>query len=371
METFLQILGIVFLVILAIIGLALLWVAWKVWGWWRQFQVLARSMGSLAAGAVPPFRVKLEPVDEPTWADRDQIEYLAGPLRVAGFVDLGLFDVTPSPLRLMALASAEENIYASIYQDPESGVYLDLVTAYEDGTYCTYSTARQAGLLDTPPFKTVKSLPELSAADLLQRFLAERPKQAMLPATANAFPALFESFWARDFDWRIARGGITEDEIRRLQSLGGDRLPDEATQMIKLQWTGAIRAYYDEQLHERFLASGHFSAQEWEKIRHRVRFIYDKLDWDSLLASCGVHPDGCEEDENQQQNPKQRSLQAEAERLAAALPPREAFAQINALLPARKQAKKLTEVAEPIAADVYLMPDWSSMGIDNTAQENE
>ena len=105
MEAFLQILGIIFLATLCIVGLAILWIVWKVWGLWRQFQTLTRSFGGFSAVAVPPFRVKLEKVDRPTWADRDQIEFLAGPLRKAGFVDLGIFDVTPSPFRLLALAS--------------------------------------------------------------------------------------------------------------------------------------------------------------------------------------------------------------------------------------------------------------------------
>jgi hypothetical protein len=352
METFLQILGIIFLAFLCVIGLVILWIVWKVWGWWRQFQVLTKSMGALAAGAVPPFRVKLTKVDRPTWADRDQIEFLAGPLRKAGFVDLGIFDVTPSLFRLLALASTKDNIYAAVYQHPESGVHLDLVTAYQDGTFCTYSTSKQAGLLDQPQFKTTKSLPEFRAAELLKRFLAERPQQAMLPATAEDFPHLFESFWARDFDWRIARGGVSDAEIRRVAALDGSEISDEAAQMIKLQWRGAIRAFYDEQLQQSYLATGNVSAQEWEKVRDRVRFVHDKLDWDSLMASCGVHPDGCEETED----PKQRTIQTEAERLAAALPPREAFARINDLLPEDRRAKKVAEVTQPITADVYLSP---------------
>src|SRR4029450_6659352 len=123
---------------------------------------------------VPPFRVKLKKVDRPTWAERDQIEFLAGPLRKTGFVDLGLFDVTPSPVRLLALASAKDQIYAAINQHPQSGVYLDLVTAYEDGTFCTYTTTKQAGLLDQPEFKAIKSFPELAADELLRRFLFRR-----------------------------------------------------------------------------------------------------------------------------------------------------------------------------------------------------
>jgi hypothetical protein len=112
------------------------------------------------------------------------------------------------------------------------------------------------------------------------------------------------------------------------------------------------------------LAPGKVSAQEWEKIRHRVRFIHDKLDWDSLLASCGVHPDGCEDS-------KERRTQTEAERLAAALAPREAFARINDLLPEVRRAKKIAEVAEPIAADVYLMPTGPEPSIYDGGDDEE
>ena len=351
METFLQILGIIFLAFLCVIGLAVLWLVWKVWGWWRQFQVLTKSMGALAAGAVPPFRVKLAKVDRPTWADRDQIEFLAGPLRSAGFIDLGIFDVTPTPIRLLALASCKDNIYAAVYQHPESGVHLDLVTAYQDGTFYTHSTSKQAGLLDQPQFKTTKSLPELGAADLLKRFLVERPQKAMLPATADAFPSLFESFWARDFDWRIARGGVTDEEIQRLAAQDGGSISEENVRLIKLQWRQSINAHYFLELQQTFLAANPVSAQEWEQMRDRVHFVHDNLEWAEVVEMCGLGTDDCADSDQHSEK-----IRSEADRLAAAFPPRVAFGRINELLKPERRFEKLGELAKPITADVYLSP---------------
>jgi len=248
MDTFLQILGILCLAVLALIGIGVLWLAWKVWGWLRQFQTLTRSMGALAAGPVPPFRVKLERVERPTWADRDRIEYLAAPLREAGFVDLGIYDVVPAQTRLLALASDKNAAYAAIFQSPQTGVHLDLLTAYEDGTYCTYTTALQAGQLDQPPFAATVALPELSAGELLARFLAERPDEPRRPATAEAFAARFADGWARTFDWRIARGGLTEEEIRRLASRDGGSIGEEEVRLVKAQWRQEINAHYRREL---------------------------------------------------------------------------------------------------------------------------
>jgi len=364
METFLQILGIIFLAFLCVIGLVLLWIVWKVWGVWRQFQVLTKSMGGLTAGAVPPFRVKLEKVERPTWADRDEIEFLAGPLRSAGFVDLGLFDVTPSQLRLLALASAKENIYADVYQHPATGVHLDLVTAYEDGTFCTYSTAKQAGLLDQPDFKTIKSLPELGAADLLKQFLAQRPQKAMLPATADAFPALFESFWAREFDWRIARGGVTDEEIQRVARKDGGSISDENVRLIKLQWRQSINAHYYLELKQNFLATSTVSANEWDRMRDRVQFVHDNLEWAEVVQMCGLGTDDCADFDQHSEK-----IGPEADRLAAAFPPRVAFGRINELLKPERQFEKLGELSAPIAADVYLAPELRELSVYDEDEE--
>jgi hypothetical protein len=353
MQTFLQVLGITFLVILCLIGLAVVWLAWKAWGLWRQFQLLTKSLGALSAGSVPPFRVKLEKVERPTWADRDQIEYLAGPLRKAGFVDLGIFDVTPSQFRLLALASERDSVYAAIYQHPDSGVHLDLVTAYADGTQCTYSTAKQAGLLDQPEFKTTRSLPESDAGELLARFLAERPQKAMVTATAEAFPQRFEESWAREFDWRIARGGMTEEEIRRAAAQSGGKASEEDVRFIRHQWRQEINAHYHVALQENFLASGNVSAGQWERIRDRVHFIHDDLEWDEMIETCGLGMYNCGPDDEHSE-----MVSAEADRLAAAFPPREAFARINELLKPEQRFEKLGELAEPVAATVYLAPEY-------------
>jgi hypothetical protein len=352
MATFLQVLGIICLVVLCLIGIGVLWLAWKIWGWWRQFQVLTRSMGALSAGPVPPFRVKLEKVERPTWADRDQIEYLAGPLRKAGFVDVSIFDVTPTQTRLLVLASERDAAYAAIFQTPQAGVHLDLVTGYDDGTYCTFTTARQAGLLDQPPFATTVALPESGAGELLKRFLAERPRKAMRPATSEAFAQRFADGWARTCDWRIARGGLTEEEIRRVAQDGGS-IGDEEVRVVKAQWQQEINAHYYRELQSRFLASGGISAGEWERIRDRVHFVHDNLQWEEVVAMCDLGTDdcdpACEDDE---------SISAEADRLAAAFPPREAIERINELLRPERRLEKIGELDRPVLASVYLAPEY-------------
>ncbi len=353
MDTFLQVLGIACLAMLGLIGLVMLWFVWKCWGAWREFRVLTKSMGTLWAGDVPPFRVKLERVDRPTWADRDQIEFLAGPLRKAGFVDLGIFDVTPSQIRLLALASEKSSIYAAILQHPQSGVHLELVTAYADGTDCTYHTSEVACLLDQWPFKKIKALPDLGAGELLERLLAERPQKAMLPATVEAFSDLYESLWAREFDWRIARGGLTAEEIRRLASANGGGVSEEDVRVVQRHWRLSINAHYHVELQRRFLASGRYSAVEWERMRDRVRFVHDNLEWDEVVAMCGLGTDDCYPILEYSEK-----ISAEVDRLAAAFPPREAFARINELLKPEQRFEKLYELEQPVPAAVYLSPEY-------------
>lgn len=362
METFLQILGVLCLVAIALLLLPVAWLAYKLWQIRRTFRNLMASLGEIDVAAVPPLRVHLRRVGKPDWEDRDRIELLAGPLRAAGFQDVGIFAVEPAPgLEVMALVHPQHEAYAAVYRQeslpgsPQTRVWLDIVSRYADGREVTYSTSEHVSLLDAPPYKQSQPLPGASAAELLERFLRERPPGARRPADAASFVECFESAWARECDWRAERGGLTEEEIRRLGSRDGGEASEEAISRVRMQWQVAINGHYQDQLQDAFLASGKVSAREWERYRDRIVFIHDRLSWDEVvrLASLGfgVDPD----DEEDRGHPRWK----EAERLAAGFAPREAFARMNELLDAPARFERIGQMTEPIAADAYLMPEMA------------
>jgi hypothetical protein len=353
MDLFLKTLGVIFLAILLVIGLVVAYVAWRIWRFFRQLRRMAGSLEQFAAGLVPTARITLQPVAHPDWTDRDRIEEFAGPLRTAGFVDVGMYDVAPTMSRLLVLLHPDHRLYAVVRQQPTHGVALDLLAPLADESVWVYSTDPQRTLLDPPGFVTARAFSQLDAANLLARLLADLPAHPREPVSRAAFPNFFEALWAREFAWRVERGGLTDEEIDRMSS-GGDEILDRS-EMLRLQWDGAVREYYQDQLQDSLLATGCFTAQEWEKIRERVRFVHDKLSWEDVLALCDLSPafaaEGADDDSEAER------IAREAERIAAAFPPKIAFPRINDLLLPASRFQKITTVDGPLAADVYLAPE--------------
>jgi hypothetical protein len=357
MDLFLKTLGIIFLAILVVVGLVVAWIAWRIWRFFRQLRQMAGSLEQVVAGMVPTARITLQPVSHPDWTDRDRIEELAGPLRGAGFVDVGMFDVQPIMSQFLVLQHPDHDLYAVVRRHPSQGIALDLLAPYADDSLWNYTTDPRGEVLDQPDFQQVRALPDLDAPALLARLLAERPDRPRQSVSRAAFPKFYETLWAREFSWRVARGGLTDAEIDRVtQSSGTGELLDQSN-MLRLQWDGAVRGYYQEQLQETLLATGRFTAQEWEKVRERVRFVHDKLGWEDLLALCELAPAMGDDETDDSEADR---IAREAERIAAAFPPKIAFPRINDLLLPADRFQKIATVEGPLSADVYLAPEFES-----------
>ena len=260
----------------------------------------------------------------------------------------------PRPARFgcMALASPQDQIYAAVCQHPVFGVHLELTTNYQDGTICTYSTGKQAGLLDQPQFKIAKSLPELA------RRRTARPIPG--PAAKAGDAAGHERGLSRSLRVELGpRARLANRPRRRDGSRNSARGRAGRRRDFRgrhadhpVLWRHSINDFYREHLQESWLAAGKTSAGEWERIRSRVQFVHDKLEWEDVMALCGLSGDDGDRTTRQAEQ-----IAPEAERIAAAFPPRTAFARINELLPAERRWQKIGEVSEPIAADLYLLSE--------------
>jgi hypothetical protein len=359
MDLFLKTLGVIFLAILLVGGLFAAWATWRVWRFFRQIRrQMADTLDRFVVGMVPTAKITLQSVSHPDWTDLERIEEFASPLRTAGFVDVGMYDVVPAMSRLLVLLHPDEQLYAIVRQQPAHGVALDLMAPLALETVWVYSTDPQRTVLDSPDFIVARSFPTLAAPILLARLLADLPEEPRQPVSRAAFPKFYEALWAREFAWRVERGGLTDEEIERAtqSSAGGEMDPSE---MLRLQWDGAVRDYYQDQLQDSLLATGRFTAQEWEKIRERVRFVHDKLGWEDLLCLCDLSP--VMADDEVDDSPEDR-IAREAERIAAAFPPKIAFPRINDLLLPQNRFQKIGTVDAPLAADVYLAPEMDLSG---------
>jgi hypothetical protein len=374
MNTFLMIVG-GFLMAFALFALIVyFWIRAKIRGFAAKFGEAIQQMAAAAAVGHPPMRVELEPAEELEWDDAEAVEALAGPLLVSGFVEAGRYQCMMNTfVKMRAFAHVDHCIYAVVYEAQPIGTWMDLVATHTDGTSLTYSTAKSPGM-KRPPGKPAEYLPDLGAQALLDRFLANRPDKESLPTPPEEFAATFERAYAEEMDWLAGRGGPDEEEIRAIAARDGTEVDEETIQAVQQSWQSHFRQYWDERLREGFLVTSGVSAAEWEQIRDRVVFVHDRLSIEDLVEhfdsavyqeyeeadEAGDEGEKDEEegekDEGEEDEAAKRRLE-ELREIARGCPPREAFAQINELVPEGLRFARYGQVSDPIEADVWLEPE--------------
>ena len=97
-------------------------------------------------------------------------------MRQARFTEIGsfAFATDSGDVALEAFFQPADSVYAIVYQHPQAGPWLDLVTRYQDGSRITYCTQRDT-LLDRAEHNVIRFHEGMPPGELLRRFLAERP----------------------------------------------------------------------------------------------------------------------------------------------------------------------------------------------------
>lgn len=289
--------------------------------------------------SIPPPRIKLVRLDAIEWQQDEAAHALVEPLRRSGFDEIGGFRIEPTKVLLQAFCKPADSTYAIVYESPKSGVWLDLVTRYLDGTKVTFSTLRDT-LLDRPETHLIRFHEGAPADELMSRFRAERPVKPMRPVSSDEFVEFFEQAHAENMDWRMARGGISEEELRRQYERSGKEFSPVVAGTVRRVWMLAIDEFYQKQCRERFLSDAR-EAQRWGQIGDRLVFIHDKTASDRLKTLC---------DESFHEYIDEEG--ADAADGCGSL--RSAFAKWNAAQTDGSKYEKVGEVSLPVAADVYL-----------------
>lgn len=333
--------------------IVVIFLAFKFWmrRAFKEFGELAEGMTKGIAPFMQPLRVQLEEMDEHEWADKAAVKRVMKPLRTLGFEDGGAYLIDEVPdVSVQALFEPTNAVYAVVYEHPDRGVWFELVSGYEDGASLTSTTAPPSGL-DRPPTKVIERFDaDADPNDVYQQHLANRPDQPPQPVSAERFKRDFEKAYADEMDWRFERGGFTEDEIRKnLKSMGTESTDEQIKQVHAMQQT-QVNQWLQIKLAENFRAQANISDAKWRRTEHRVIFVHDRLTAEEvhgLFSNCL--------DWN-----KERAAQKKAdaaEDVAVDKPARERFTQLTEMLPADRVPKKMGHVAQPVAADVYLIPE--------------
>src|SRR5690242_5192589 len=87
-----------------------------------------------------PDEIHLSAAQEHAWSSASAVEAHASQLRGLGFVETGTYTIDALPVAVRFLLKETDRIYATIYEHPKVGVWMNLVILYANGTSSTLTT---------------------------------------------------------------------------------------------------------------------------------------------------------------------------------------------------------------------------------------
>lgn len=278
--------GILFLIVLYLaIKLLIRWLVKKV----------TKFVEAIAGGSVPPFRITLDKADDIKWSKAKQIKAVTKEFEKIGYEQIGDYrvpEILPMQLDgIRALMNPATATYAVLNGYPSMGVVVDIACDFDDGEHLTVSNAPQTGL-DRPDFSRLERVEANlvkkagAVAQLHEKAVELQGGRAAKPVSADAFTTVFRKAHAREMDWRVERGGVTAEEVRRVAELQKQEPPtDEAVEMVRQQWRTAISLHVDKLLRERFEQyMTKKSPAEWQEVRDRLYIVHEHSDVELVIA---------------------------------------------------------------------------------------
>src|SRR5215470_8060457 len=159
------------------------------------FRGFLKDVGRKAL-ANQPDQIKLSQRPGHQWKDAAAVSRLVVPLLKRGFTDLGPYSVDVMPhVTLRFLVNPAVSIYACVYEHAKAGIWLDLVSRYEDGSRSTFTT-RRSNVIYQRPQDTIVRVPSASSEALYGRMLRERPQRTLRRLDTATVIRLFKSAYA-------------------------------------------------------------------------------------------------------------------------------------------------------------------------------
>jgi hypothetical protein len=354
-----------FLIVVAGMGVGFTLVVSLGFLWLRRTvrQVGAAVGAVLDAAGTPPFRVSLVPTPVPAWADANDVARALQSFTAAGYNHCGDFEIPElDGLCLRSFFHRALGSFGVLYDHPEAGLYADLMREHDDGTSTTVSCGPVSGL-DRPEHAPAVwvgvDVTDLnSVGQMHERLEAESGGRDAMPSGPADFPQVFVEAYTQEMDWRIARGGLTPDEIRRTAAIGEQPEPDAcAVEQLRGVWRGAIDRFIAGEVRKAWLADGDSSAGDREALRDEIVVVHEHGVADDHVEDLAwLEIEGrFSEDEIQAEERALEEARAELAPLFAE-GVRIGFSKAQLLLPEKRRHQLLASFESPWRADVYRPP---------------
>ncbi len=337
MGLFLQILGWAF--VLIIVALAVSWYLVR-----RKLARFLSDLDALTTESGVPSSLTLVPTEKPAFAHADRVGEAITSLVDRGFTRAGAFQIQEMPgLLLCGLVHVEDRILAVVYDNQQMGVWVDVACEQTSGEEITVSNAPSGGELDSRPGTRKIFDREKKPLELLETLRAERGQGPFVEYSPDDFATRFEEAYAREMEWRIRRGGVSVDEVRRVAEGMEESFSLEQIEMAhRVQRVQDARKLYEECL-EAFAKQSSMDAREWEELREEMVVLHELMTPEDVVAACESLHDLDDDD---------LPLLEELERARQSA--MDAFEWFRDQLPEERRCRRLGEVSKPVVARFYV-----------------
>ena len=340
-------------------AIAFVWLKKKLGGVCESLMQLVQASG------IPPFRIHLDAKEGTEWNQADKVDQATTHFEGVGYRRIGDYDVREmEEVRIRAFSHDATGFFAVLYDHNAAGVFADVFRDFSDGTSVTISTAPETGMdrpTHAPLFRIEQDICEEGGAQILHDRLAHEAIGREAYATRpEEFAHMFSEFYAQEMDWRIARGGVTRQEIERVAEVSGQPEPSDAqVEMIQGLWNCAICSFLDEEVQRIWLAESNLGAVEWESMRERITVVHehlkgedlaDDLAWSIVYAQTNGDDDFESEAAHNEASGRLRPL-FESRSV------RDGFEQAMNELPEKSRYRRVGSVEEPWPADIWVAPE--------------
>jgi hypothetical protein len=281
MITALKIIGLVLLGIVILILVGFLLLRWA----WRR---LIRKGTELQR--VIPCRVTLEPEANPQWHDARAIGRMGAELRALGFQDIGSFQIPEMEgLLVQALHHPQEPAYAIVYDHRKIPATMDLVRGFTDEFGLSVASTAMGSTLDQRADSKTYWMDQASAREMFDTLKGHQHSAPAKPHPPGDFAARFRESYTKSMNWRMRKGGVSRDEMRRQAKSTDISLTDEQFEEAWKEQRDQYRRQMQAACIAQFLDDTKPSAADWERRAHRAVVIAETFDRQDIVEVLDGH----------------------------------------------------------------------------------
>lgn len=174
------------------------------------------ALGDMGRAALARLEdVILAPEPDYSWKNDRIEEQYVHPLRDLGFTEAGAYSTGQVPgVHILMLVHVSDRIQANVYEHPQVGSWLELVSRYENKDVFSVTNLPPQGVNRPPWITTIQVEKSATAVAMVQRMLKDRKSGALRPTNPKDAKEEFEIGYAQFMAWK-RQTGISPEEVAR------------------------------------------------------------------------------------------------------------------------------------------------------------